>query len=430
MRKYHIFNGRGSVRNLDPVLIFWCFFFGLSLLFFSGSLHAGQVTITVIWDKVSEAEGYKLYYGLKSKEYSSVTDLGQETSCTFVGIPDGQTYYFAVTAYDSSGIESDYSAELIYKAPKCLFYVSPLTASFMASGGGGHTTLTTNWACTWTASSDAPWVTITSAPRSIGNGVIDYSVERNEGRESRKGGLLIGGTFFRVNQEGIGTFTIAASSGAHGSIIPSGSVKVEEGGTQSFIMRPDAGYRVGKTTVDGLSRGPIDTYTFTGITKNHTITASFAPISYSLTITKVGSGTGTVTKTPAGTTFLSGTMVAVRAMSAAKSAFKGWAGACSGVENTCQVKMTENLNVIASFVRAYTITASSGPGGSIYPSGSLKREEGGTQSFNITPSKGYRVNNVIIDGISVGSVDSYSFTNINANHSIKAHFIADRGSSQ
>ena len=57
--------------------------------------------------------GYKLHYGLASGSYTTVVDVGNRTTYTLAGLTAGITYYITATAYNSSGLESDYSDELI-----------------------------------------------------------------------------------------------------------------------------------------------------------------------------------------------------------------------------------------------------------------------------------------------------------------------------
>jgi hypothetical protein len=52
--------------------------------------------------------GYKVYYGSTPGIFASV-DVGYTSSYQVAGLTKGQTYYFAVTAYDSNGNESDKS---------------------------------------------------------------------------------------------------------------------------------------------------------------------------------------------------------------------------------------------------------------------------------------------------------------------------------
>ena len=70
----------------------------------------------------------------------------------------------------------------------------------------------------------------------------------------------------------------------------------------------------------------------------------------------------------------------------------------------------------------YTITAGAGEGGSIAPSGAVVVAEGATQSFTIAKDAGYAVLDVLVDGVSVGAVASYTFENVRANHTIHAEF--------
>jgi hypothetical protein len=69
--------------------------------------------------------------------------------------------------------------------------------------------------------------------------------------------------------------TISASAGTGGSIDPSGNVSVAEGNNQSFTITADTDYEIGDVTVDGGSVGAINSYEFTNVTTDHTISASF-----------------------------------------------------------------------------------------------------------------------------------------------------------
>lgn len=75
----------------------------------------------------------------------------------------------------------------------------------------------------------------------------------------------------------IETYTITASAGSHGSINPSGEITVNKDSDKSFTITPDAGYQIADVLVDGSSAGAISSYTFTNITEDHTISASFIP---------------------------------------------------------------------------------------------------------------------------------------------------------
>ncbi|MBF0102264.1 MAG: hypothetical protein HQK77_15290 [Desulfobacterales bacterium] len=73
-------------------------------------------------------------------------------------------------------------------------------------------------------------------------------------------------------------------------------------------------------------------------------------------------------------------------------------------------------------IKKYTITATAGSGGSISPSGSVTVEHGKNQTFNISSNTSYTVEYIKIDGVSVEPADSYTFSNVTANHSIAVTF--------
>jgi hypothetical protein len=79
---------------------------------------------------------------------------------------------------------------------------------------------------------------------------------------------------FHYNIEG--AYTITASAGPHGSINPSGDVIVNQGSDKSFTITPDTGYSIADVLVDGSSVGAVSSYTFTNVTEDHTISATFS----------------------------------------------------------------------------------------------------------------------------------------------------------
>jgi len=72
--------------------------------------------ISLAWDQNPESDiaGYKIYYGVTSRNYTNVIDVGQTTTCTIAGLEEGITYFLAATAYDTLGTESSFSAEISF----------------------------------------------------------------------------------------------------------------------------------------------------------------------------------------------------------------------------------------------------------------------------------------------------------------------------
>lgn len=70
----------------------------------------------------------------------------------------------------------------------------------------------------------------------------------------------------------------------------------------------------------------------------------------------------------------------------------------------------------------YTITATAGEGGAIAPDGTVRVAQGADRTFTISAAEGYVIADVLVDGESIGAVDSYTFENVRQNHTIEARF--------
>ncbi len=92
------------------------------------------------------------------------------------------------------------------------------------------------------------------------------------------------------------------------------------------------------------------------MTTDRSVTAMFAPLTYTLTVALGGDGAGSVSSSPPGITcgadcsesYTHGTMVTLTPTANAGSSFGGWGGACSG-SGACVVTMDMVQNVTASF---------------------------------------------------------------------------------
>jgi hypothetical protein len=66
---------------------------------------------------LTDLAGHRVHYGQTSRQYAFSLDVKLATSASIADLEVGKTYYFAVTAYDTSGNVSDYSTELSYTVP-------------------------------------------------------------------------------------------------------------------------------------------------------------------------------------------------------------------------------------------------------------------------------------------------------------------------
>lgn len=83
----------------------------------SGAL-AAQVGLAWNASTGTGVTGYYVYYGTSSRNYPSRINAGNATSATVPNLVAGQTYYFAVTAYNASQQESPHSNEIVTTLPR------------------------------------------------------------------------------------------------------------------------------------------------------------------------------------------------------------------------------------------------------------------------------------------------------------------------
>jgi hypothetical protein len=93
-----------------------------------------SVDLTLAWDKCTNADvvAYSLYWGVASRSYTNTLKLGDVSTGTISNLALGTTYFFAATATDRWGFESEFSNEVTYTikpppAPPLLHSVLTLT---------------------------------------------------------------------------------------------------------------------------------------------------------------------------------------------------------------------------------------------------------------------------------------------------------------
>ena len=97
-------------------------------------------------------------------------------------------------------------------------------------------------------------------------------------------------------------------------------------------------------------------------------------------------------------------------------------GGCTAFIDNVKLTTSGGSSETPTQPTTYTITASAGQGGSITPSGAVSVEKGGSQTFTIKPSDNYEIEDVKVDGQSVGKKTEYTFENVTKAHTIAATF--------
>jgi hypothetical protein len=224
-------------------------------------------------------------------------------------------------------------------------------------------------------------------------------------------------------------YTISAVAGIHGSISPSGAVAVNSGDSRTFIITADPGYRIADVSVDGQSVGARQQYTFSNVTANHTIEASFdILVAQEYVITASTGLHGSISP---------GGMVSIESGGSQTftiTADPGYRIADVSVDGQSVgarqqytfSNVTANHTIETSFrivqIQQYTIHSSAGDYGRISPLGSVSAYPGERVAFTVTADPGYRIADVVVDGQSAGAHQQYIFENVRDDHTIEASF--------
>ena len=143
---------------------------------------------------------------------------------------------------------------------------SPLSGVTMTLSGGTSATTTTD------LSGNYAFTGLVNGSYTVTPSKTDYTFTPTSSSLNMSGGNVTGRNFTGTML----TFTITPSAGTGGAISPWTPQTVSYNETVSFIVTANAGYHVVSVSVDGVSQGPLSSYTFTNVTANHTISATFA----------------------------------------------------------------------------------------------------------------------------------------------------------
>jgi len=218
-------------------------------------------------------------------------------------------------------------------------------------------------------------------------------------------------------------YTITATADTGGSISPSGPVMVPKGESPTFNATAASGYTFDSFLIDTVPIFSLGTYTFPDVQEDHTIHAIFSQIEY--TITASASTGGTIDPVGATTVFWGDSprfnITPDAGYRIANVLVDG--SSVGSVSSYLFVNVQGDYTIVASFEAiGHIITATAGTEGIIEPSGATTVLRGDSQGFTITPNAGYEIADVLVDGSSVGTVSSYTFDNVQVDHTISAVF--------
>jgi C1A family cysteine protease len=314
----------------------------------------------------------------------------------------------AITSYSFNNVNANHTISATFKSTTGLTRESVVAANASSEENDGGTirraglaidnNLTTRWSSTY---SDPQWIVFDlGTAKSIVSVVFDW-----EGANARN---------YLLEGSNDATFTTKTTLATR-SNMAAGNHRIDSLPNLTGSYRYYRMYGTARNGTWGYSIWEARFY------------SSGTPVNYTLTATTVGRGS--ISFNPESgvypAVYPAGTVVTLTAVDGRDFVFSNWSGDVTGTNRQVTITMNSNKNATANFsLITYTITASAGANGTITPSGVTTVSPMGNVTYTIAPNAGYTVDNVIVNGVAQGAITSYSFNNVNANHTISATFRA------
>lgn len=215
-----------------------------------------------------------------------------------------------------------------------------------------------------------------------------------------------------------------------GSIQPSEQTEVSYGGSLTLSVTPSSGYRIQRVTVNGQAQtGSLSSVSLTNITQVQYVRAYFELIPQTFSVTPTAGSGGSIAPSEV-QTVESGKPASfnIQPDSGYRVQDVKVNGRSVGAVETYRFGVKEinsDQTIDAQFELLpanFTITPSAGANGSVSPSTAMTVEEGSGTPFTFTPNSGYVIDDVLVDGKSVGAVEYYNFSNVDHDQSVSVIF--------
>jgi hypothetical protein len=203
------------------------------------------------------------------------------------GQGDGSVQFNAASNSDPVGrtggvMVNGLRAQITQAAGECRFDLGSSSASFGQTGGSGTADLrASSPLCTWTATSDAEWISITSNASGKGTAAVSFSVAPTTGAP-RTGTLTIAGLHFNITQSEGCTYTVAPLSYSAGSAGGSQAVTVASGAGCPWTASSNADWiTVAPATGTGAGTVTLNVAPTSGPSRTGTVTIAGSAVTVS-----------------------------------------------------------------------------------------------------------------------------------------------------
>ena len=201
------------------------------------------------------------------------------------------------------------------------------------------------------------------------------------------------------------------------------SHRIPYGSSYVYTITPIDGYDLTNMNVDGMDLGPITEYTFEDVKEDHEISIEIEQILYEIMVTIKGNGT----VSPSGKnyvtfgsdrvlTFLPETGYYIKNVSIDKRDM-------GSIETYTFSRVTNDHLVEVVFEQLmYNINLNTPENGAIEYEGDLYLPYGSNKQLSFIPEEGYRIKDIKINNVSIGTPSTYTFLNIQEDQNVVVEF--------
>jgi uncharacterized repeat protein (TIGR02543 family) len=383
---------------------------------------ASGAEIRIAWDPNTEPDlaGYKVYWGKTSRTYEESIDVGNVTTYVLSGLTKGETYFIAVTAYDTENKESDFSNEVSGAAwestQRYVITTDPAGLQVIVDGIPYSTPTDFEWEIgsfhslsVLSPQEATPGVRYVFASWNDGGGQ-SHTVSAPPSTETYVAS-------FEIEYRLVGSMNPPSG----GTLTPSGVSWYREGEGVTVLAVPKPGYTFSGWAGD--ITGGTNPYNLV-MTSPKSVTAQFTQNQYVLNVSVSPAGSGVVSRSPEKATYVYGETVTLTAQPALGYSFSGWSGDGSGTSNPLTVTIDGPKSVTAQFTQnQYVLNVSVSPTGSGVVSRSPEKATyvyGETVTLTAQPKEKYNFTSWSGD---VSETNNPYVITIDGNKTVTANFV-------
>lgn len=188
----------------------------------------------------------------------------------------------------------------------------------------------------------------------------------------------------------------------------------------TYLITPEEGYKIKDVLVNGESLGAVLSYTFKDVEEDQVLRVEFEKIKHSVNVIVGENGSADFVGSKE-VDYGSDLTLNITPSELFQIDFIKVNGKSESVSSALTITIKADTIIEIAFKQTvFEISTSSSENGTVTPSARV--EKGGSQTVEFSPSLGYKIKDVKIDGVSIGIVSSYTFENVDKNHTVSVEY--------